>query len=947
MANPLTNQGILDFMSDLELDWFKIYDDAMREGLKTRAELLFGISDALDEATKSNPNEMAIIYLAMKERLKCRSVVLKGVSKSLREVVKVLGEMSKACDDALKDMPKTYWEEEEDRLGERECERDYELELKMPRMLERYHALLDPRRVRMSKGALPPGEVVGASKPAKNDWSLTWDGGLEGKPDGKDEKWSRKMEMFEIEAASIVSTLPIPPTHSIPSDAPTPQTLPILPTPEISPVTSTRQVLSTSPIPPTPSKELDTDHSWEFESVSRKSMLKQEKAPPINISERKKPQADDLYSDDLYSDDVKWTTPISNHKSRANPRNMVTDSMGVMISPSCTKYEGAPIPKSLPMSNRVMQMNYALCRLTDLPLPICISDALHPFLLFYDVQGPCTVSIENLLGFYGSSYIFSTPAYFDIDHPYTFSSFIDTPNFDVEHTSPLSLDRKPAFILLLQVVKQPPSLRVIKKYPEAVPDWHRIDHLLCLGYREYLWAIYSPADANVCMSYALKTWSRVQRHDPRLFSQEFFESMKLFSNLGEVKRFDQYRGRRAGSSLLHGSERQSKEIENRKLSDINKSRAYSEKNFKKEALLQNYRARIMFEELYSNLTNSPLHNHVKLNGIYSSVQKLLGKYEISPNATRRMVWTCKCGHASYDDFTELPGREGAVVDFAKELMQAGYITRAQITSQPLGTKLWVSRRLQNGINLISRKFSKIRNAPLPTFVKASLQRTPVCLPADECRWLHLCMKKKPYATHLKPLHVCKDENQDPLTDKPLFKALKHAYDKEKTWKDWAILKLRRIEFRGFEACPGDYVDHIKPNDLPPTTNEYDFAPPPPPKMVPPIGPEHMLHLFQDCPSISDVNSNFYLQRIPRRKIEPIAFNVNRLSEDLGWGLHFVEGLNTSLAISVMFILSSVLGIAFAICWTVLEKDIQGAFGVAAYITSVMTLAVMTWQLWAL
>ncbi|TGO09880.1 hypothetical protein BTUL_0151g00220 [Botrytis tulipae] len=557
------------------------------------------------------------------------------------------------------------------------------------------------------------------------------------------------------------------------------------------------------------------------------------------------------------------------------------------------------------------------------------------------------------------------PAYSDIDHPDTFSSFIYAPNFDVERTSPLSLDRKPAFISLLQVTKQPPSLRVIKKYPEAVPDWHRIDHLLCLGYREYLWAMYSPADANVCMSYALKTWSRVQHHDPRLFSQEFFDGMKLSINLGEVKRSDQYRERKAGSLfLLHGSERQSKEIENRKLLDKSKSRKCSEKNFKKEVLLQNYRARIMFGELYSNLTKPPFDNHVKLNRIYSSVQKLLGKYEILPNATRRMVWTCKCGHASYDDFTELPGREGAVEDFAKGLMKAGYITRAQITRHPLGTKLWVSGRLQNGINLISRNFSKLRNTSLPTFVKASLPETPVCLPAGEYRWLHLCMKEKPYATHLKPLHVCKDENQDPLTDKTFFKALKRAYNKERTWRDWVILKLRKIEFignpggferslsfksigRSFEACPGDCVDHIKPNDLPPTTNEYDFAPPPPPKMVPPIGPEHMLHLFQDCPSISDVNSNFYLQRIPRRKIEPIALNANRLSENLGWGLHFVEGLNTSLAITVMLILSSVLGIAFAICWTILEKDIQGAFGVAAYITSVMTLAVMTWQLWAL
>ncbi|TGO54447.1 hypothetical protein BCON_0107g00360 [Botryotinia convoluta] len=299
MANPLTSQGILDLMSDLDLDWLKIYDDAMREGLKTRAELLFGNSDSLDETMKSNPNEMAIIYLAMKERLKCRSVVLKGVAKSLREVLK--------------------WEGEEDRLGERECERDYELELKMPRMLERYHALLDPRRVRMRKGAIAPKKVVGGNKPAKKDWSWTWDRGLGSKPDEKSEKWSKKMEMFEIEAASMVSTVPITPMPSIPSDSPTPQTLPILPTtpiPSISSITSTTPILSTSLTPPTPSTELDADYPWELDSGSKKSKFKQEKAPPINISERKELYPDDLYSGDLYSDDVKWTSPGSNPKSR-------------------------------------------------------------------------------------------------------------------------------------------------------------------------------------------------------------------------------------------------------------------------------------------------------------------------------------------------------------------------------------------------------------------------------------------------------------------------------------------------------------------------------------------------------------------------------------------------------------------------------------------------------
>ncbi|KAM0136732.1 hypothetical protein ACHAP3_004481 [Botrytis cinerea] len=947
MADSLTSRDVLKLMTDRDLDWLKIYDDAMGEEWKSRAELSCAISDSLDEVMRLDPDEVGIVDRAMKERLKCRSVVLRGVARSLGEAGKLWSEISEEFEGALEDMLRTEGEGEGEE--ERGGERDYEVELGMPGVWERFRVLFEERR-----GARAKREGVRGCGLDERGGGVVCGGKL----DGGRVEGSGIMEGFEREAISAVYTPSIPPMPRIFPTSSVPQTPPVS---SASLTTSTPQILSTSLTPPTPSPGLDADYLWESDSGSKKSELKQGKAP-VNISERKELYPDDLYSDDLYSDDVKWSSPRSNRKSRVNSRNMITNYRGLMIGSSQTRCEGAPIPRSLPMSNRIIQMNDNLCRLTSPPLPIRISDALHPFLLFYDVQIACAVSIENLLGFYGilmcqllwgdkkhGRVTFSQhPAYFDIDHPETFSSFVDAPNFDVERTSPLPLDEKPAFVLLLQVAKQPPSLRVIKKDSEAVPDWHRIDHLLCLGYREYVWAIYSPADANVCMSYALKTWSRVHHAEPRLFSQECFGNMKLSINLGEVKRFEQYRGRLAGpSSLFRGSEYQTKEIEKSTVSDISKSREYVRENSGKEILPQNYRVRAMFEESYSNLTKSPLDNYFKLNGVYSSMQMLFRKHEILPNATQRMIWKCKCGHASYDDFAELPGREGAVADFAKELMQAGYITRAQTTNRPLGMKLWIGGRIQNGINLISRKLSNIRNTPLPTFVKASPPKNPVCLPADECRWLHLCMKKKPYATHLKPLHVCKDENQDPLTDKTFFRTLKHAYDEEKTWKDWAVLKLRRIEFIGFEACPDDYVDHIKPNDLPPTTNEHDFAPPPPPKMVPPIGPEHMLHLFQDCPSVSDVNSNFYLQRIPRRKIEPIAFNANSLSENLGWGLHFVEGLNTSLAVTVMFILSSVLGIIFALCWAILEKDIQGAFGVAAYITSVMTLAVMTWQLWAL
>jgi hypothetical protein len=148
----------------------------------------------------------------------------------------------------------------------------------------------------------------------------------------------------------------------------------------------------------------------------------------------------------------------------------------------------------------------------------------------------------------------------------------------------------------------------------------------------------------------------------------------------------------------------------------------------------------------------------------------------------------------------------------------------------------------------------------------------------------------------------------------------------------------------FELCPENLVDHILPNKLPPTLDEYDFLPPPPVKKCPPIGTSHMMHLFTSC-SAQPSDTSLYLRHIPKRKEQALSFRPDLVDAITGWGLHFVEGLNSALAVTVMFSVSLVLGIVFAICWSVWKQDVQGAFGVASYVTSVITLAVMTWQMW--
>lgn len=129
-------------------------------------------------------------------------------------------------------------------------------------------------------------------------------------------------------------------------------------------------------------------------------------------------------------------------------------------------------------------------------------------------------------------------------------------------------------------------------------------------------------------------------------------------------------------------------------------------------------------------------------------------------------------------------------------MQAGYITHDQVTNQSSGPIDRFLRKTRNAHTAIYLRISQTHLTFLPTFVKSGSLAPSACFPTKHCRWLHLCMKEQPYATHLKSIHVCKDEKQDPLTDATFFKALKRAYLEERAWKDCLILKLMRIDFVG-------------------------------------------------------------------------------------------------------------------------------------------------------
>lgn len=77
----------------------------------------------------------------------------------------------------------------------------------------------------------------------------------------------------------------------------------------------------------------------------------------------------------------------------------------------------------------------------------------------------------------------------------------------------------------------------------------------------------------------------------------------------------------------------------------------------------------------------------------------------------------------------------------------------------------------------------------------------------------------------------------------------------------------------------------------------------------------MMHLFTSC-SAQPQNTSLYLRHIPKRRDKALSFRAELVEGNTGWGIHFVETLNSSLAVTVLFCISLVVGLVFAAYWSV-------------------------------
>jgi hypothetical protein len=103
--------------------------------------------------------------------------------------------------------------------------------------------------------------------------------------------------------------------------------------------------------------------------------------------------------------------------------------------------------------------------------------------------------------------------------------------------------------------------------------------------------------------------------------------------------------------------------------------------------------------------------------------------------------------------------------------------------------------------------------------------------------------------------------------------------------------------------------------------------PGPPMVWPPVDPHYLSHLFT-CPSYTNENDTWILDQLPKRICGEIQGKAGRPAE--GWGIYYQEGWDRDVITLVTFVLFLVGSLLFGVLWSKFQMDVQGAFGVSAY-----------------
>lgn len=306
---------------------------------------------------------------------------------------------------------------------------------------------------------------------------------------------------------------------------------------------------------------------------------------------------------------------------------------------------------------------------------------------------------------------------------------------------------------------------------------------------------------------------------------------------------------------------------------------------------------------------------------------------VAPDKTR-IRWTCSCGTHLYDDFIET--RPGAAEELRNALHAPEYCrpNGSQSTSSSSSNPSQMSVTGSASTSVGQPNNSRISiYEPNPVNGRPT-SATITCDP--ESKWLLVCAQSWQRPTSLLHLNVCSTSS-----DQQLFTDLRQLYLQLKRvwWHRLSLQTVKSIRFIQFELYPKDLVDIRKVPDMPPQAKEEEYLYQRC-DLLPPIGENLMSHLFHH-PHDADEKAIMFL-RSPKKRKQKLAV-CPQIGTNVGWGIHLVEGWAVTkiwVLIFTTFLLST---LVFAIAWSVLWHDVQGAFSVAAYFVALIGLGVGTLQ----
>ena len=85
------------------------------------------------------------------------------------------------------------------------------------------------------------------------------------------------------------------------------------------------------------------------------------------------------------------------------------------------------------------------------------------------------------------------------------------------------------------------------------------------------------------------------------------------------------------------------------------------------------------------------------------------------------------------------------------------------------------------------------------------------------------------------------------------------------------------------------------------------------------------------PQCINKNETWVLEQLPKRTVGELQERVGQPAE--GWGIYYQEGIDFDMIVGVVFSIFILASLLFGVLWTVLEHDIQGAFGISSYMVT--------------